>query len=50
MNKGNGAREKVNEFFEKIYYENADYFLMWLAVEGFVIVPLETASDEEIVQ
>jgi hypothetical protein len=46
MNKGNGAREKIIEYFEQegipaeVCPETTDHFIAWLWVEGFKIVPL----------
>lgn len=47
MTKGNGAREKVKEYFEQegipdfAIDETTDHFLAWLWSEGFKIVPVK---------
>lgn len=50
---GRGAREKVYEYFNRNNFLDAmnwtpDHFLMWLAAEGYMVVPMETAQGDQV--
>lgn len=41
---GNGAREKIEEYFDQFVFMDdldTDHFLVWLYTEGYKVVPVE---------